>query len=138
MKKMMKSALCLGMLVVVLAGCTATATDLWADATYVTDTTLGQGQKTVTVEVKAEDKAVTLTVHTDKATLGEALTEHGLIAGEPGAYGLYVKQVNGITADYDVDKAYWAFYEGDQYAMTGVDTTVITGGEHYALVYTKE
>ncbi len=138
MKKMMKSALCLGMLVVVLAGCTATATDLWADATYVTDTTLGQGQKTVTVEVKAEDKAVTLTVHTDKATLGEALTEHGLIAGEPGAYGLYVKQVNGITADYDVNKAYWAFYEGDQYAMAGVDTTVITGGEHYALVYTKE
>ena len=63
--------------------------------------------------------------------------EHGLIAGEEGDYGLYVKVVNGITADYDVDQSYWAFYIDGDYAMSGVDTTAITEGVTYQLVYTK-
>ena len=29
----------------------------------------------------------------------DALIEHNLIEGEKGAYGLYVKKVNGITAE---------------------------------------
>ena len=142
MKTMMKStvavvlsALCLFSFV----ACTNTAdeTDLWANATYTEDTTLGDGAKTVVVDVTAEDKTVTFTVKTDKDTVGAALMEHGLIAGEEGDYGLYVKVVNGITADYDVDQSYWAFYIDGDYAMSGVDTTAITEGVTYQLVYTK-
>ena len=44
------------------------------------------------------------------ATLLAALLEHGLIAGEETELGLMVKTVNGITADYNVDRSYWAFY----------------------------
>ena len=99
--------------------------------------TFGSGEKTVVVEVKAGEELVTFTVKTDKDTVGEALLEHGLIAGEEGAYGLYVKVVNGIVADYDVDKSYWAFYVNGEYAMTGVDTTKITQGETYRLEYAK-
>ena len=107
------------------------ATGVWESATYLEDTTLGSGAKTLTVEVTAEDKTVTFTVKTDKDTVGAALIEHGLIAGDESQYGLYVKVVNGITADYDVNQRYWAFYIDGEYASTGVDSTSVTDGAHY-------
>ena len=124
--------------IVALVSCdTVEKTGVWENATYRKDTELGSGAKTVVVEVKAEDQQVTFTIKTDKDTVGAALLEHGLIAGEEGAYGLYIKQVNGITADYDVDQTYWSFYINGEYAMTGVDTTEITEGATYRLEYTK-
>ena len=124
--------------IVALVSCdTVEKTGVWENATYRKDTELGSGAKTVVVEVKAEDQLVTFTIKTDKDTVGAALLEHGLIAGEEGAYGLYVKQVNGITADHDVDQTYWSFYINGEYAMTGVDTTEITEGATYRLEYTK-
>ena len=112
-------------------------TGLWENATYLEDTEFGDGAKTVLVEVKADERSVTFTVKTDKETLGDALLEHQLIAGEESEYGLYIKTVNGITADYDVDQSYWGFYKNGEYMMTGVDGTEISDGEHYELVYTK-
>ena len=70
-------------------------------------------------------------IKTDKETVGEALLENGLIAGEDGQYGLYVKTVNGITLDYDKDGKYWAFYEENTYANQGVDSTPIKEGGVY-------
>ena len=110
---------------------------LWETAVYDSDTEIGEGSTTVEVEVDADGKAITFTVNTDKEILGDALTEHKLISGEEGEYGLYVKEVNGIKADYDVDKAYWAFYKDGEYMNTGIDQTKISDGEHYELVYTK-
>ena len=60
-----------------------------------------------------------------------------LIEGEEGPFGLYVKKVNGVEADFDKDGTYWAFYINGEYAMSGVDTTKITEGEQYKLEYTK-
>ena len=116
---------------------TVEKTGVWENATYRKDMEFGDGAKTVVVEVKAEDRLITFTVHTDKNTVGEALLEHDLIAGEESEYGLYVKTVNGIVADYDTDQAYWAFYIDGEYAMSGVDTTEITEGATYQLVYAK-
>ena len=110
---------------------------LWANATYLEDTTFGEGAKTVTVKVIVEDKSVTFTIKTDAETLGEALLAHNLIAGDQGDFGLYVKVVNGITADYDVDQSYWGFSKNGEYMMTGVDGTAIADGEVYELTYTK-
>ncbi len=120
------------LMVVIFASCTA-KTDVWKDATYKVDTTLGEGAKIVTVEVTAEDKTVVFTVNTDKDTVGEALLDNGLIAGEDGPYGLYVKVVNGITADYDDGGYYWALYIDGEASMTGVDSTEITEGAIYRL-----
>lgn len=111
--------------------------DLWENATYLEDTELGEGAKIVRVEVKVENRTVAFTVKTNKNTVGEALIEHDLLAGDDSQYGLYIKVVNGITADYDVDQSYWAFYINGEYAMTGVDTTEINEGDVYQLVYTK-
>jgi hypothetical protein len=76
-------------------------------------------------------------IHTDKTVVGDALQELGLIEGEQGDYGLYVKKVNGITADYNVDQTYWAFYIGNDYGMTGVDMTNIEAGATYAFKVSK-
>ncbi len=65
------------------------------------------------------------------------MLELNLIAGDDSEYGLYVKTVNGITADYDVDQTYWAFYIDGEYAMTGVDTTDITPGVAYSFKVEK-
>ena len=138
MKKRFLSLLLILCLVLTLCACNKTkAPDLWENALYTEDTELGQGAKTVTVQVQAEDKTVSFTIHTDCATLGEALTEHGLVEGDMGEFGLYIKKVNGILADYDVDQSYWGFYSGGEYMMSGVDTTEISGGESYELIRTK-
>lgn len=119
-----------------LAACGAKAEGLWANATYTEDTELGEGATTITVEVTAEDKTVTFTIHTDGTTLRQALEENSLIAGDESDYGLYVKTVDGMTADYDADGLYWAFYKSGEYLMTGVDTAEIADGEQYELVCT--
>jgi len=101
-------------------------------------TVLGEGktQFSFTVVDKAGN-ATEFEIHTDKATVGEALLELNLIVGDEGEYGLYVKQVNGITADYDVDQTYWAFYVNDAYATSGVDVTPIEAGAKYAFKVEK-
>lgn len=87
---------------------------------------VGEGSKCMTVEVVDSVGAkVTFTVNTEKETVGEALQELGIIDGEEGDYGLYIKSVNGITADYQTDGSYWAFYISGDYAMTGADMTDI-------------
>ena len=141
MKKTIKStisAVLTLVFIVCLTACgVADSNDVWASATYRQDTAFGEGAKTITVEVKAQETTVVFTVKTDKSTVGEALIEHNLIEGEESQYGLYVKKVNGITADYDVNQSYWAFYIDGEYALSGVDTTEIAEGVTYQLEYTK-
>lgn len=76
-------------------------------------------------------------VSSDEKTVGDALSSLGIISGEEGPYGLYVKTVNGITVDFDRDKKYWAFYIDDTYATSGIDKTNIENGAHYALKVSK-
>ncbi len=95
---------------------------------------LGTGNTVFDLTVADKDGNETyFEIHTDKETVGEALIELGLIEGDEGEYGLYIKKVNGITADYDKDGVYWAFYVNGEYASSGVDLTKITEGESYAL-----
>lgn len=116
---------------------TITADGLWNSALYREDKEFGTGAKVIKLEVKADEKSVTFTIKTDKEKLSEALLEHELISGEDSQYGLFVKSVNGITADYDTDKAYWALSKDGVALNTGVDATEIDTNEHYEFVYTK-
>ena len=96
--------------------------------------TLGTGETEFPLIIADQDGTeIRITVRTDKTVVGEALQELGLLEGEEGQYGLYVKVVNGIRADYDKDKVYWAFYINGDYAMSGVDVTEICAGDEYAL-----
>ena len=71
------------------------------------------------------------------ASVGEALVTEGLIEGHETEYGLYIDTVNGITADWDADQTYWAFYINGEYATTGVDGTEIVADTTYGLTLTK-
>jgi len=98
----------------------------------VSVTEVGEGETQFYFNVTDKDGNITkFSVKTNKTIVGDALIELGLITGDPGDYGLYVKSVNGITADYNVDGTYWAFYINGEYAMTGVDQTEITAGATY-------
>ena len=96
--------------------------------------TIGKGATSFKLEIVPKDaSAVNITVKTDESTVGAALLANEIIAGDDSEYGLYVKCVNGVTADFDVDGTYWAFYINGEYAMTGVDSTDIEDGAAYAL-----
>ena len=132
------SVIVIALLTIMLAACAAgKKDDLWQSATYTQDTVLGEGDTTVTVEVKAGERSVTFTINTDDEILGDALLDNGLIDGEEGEFGMYIKEVDGMTADYDVDQSYWAFSKDGEYMMTGVDGTKIADGDHFELTYAK-
>ena len=117
---------------------TQAPTEAETTAEVVLATVLGEGQNVFAFTVvDGESQETVFEIHTDKTVVGEALLELELIAGDMGDYGLYVKVVNGITADWDVDGTYWAFYIDGEYAMTGVDVTEIVAGSSYAFKVEK-
>ena len=131
----MKKAALLTLLALVvilsLASCKTVPEGLWDDAMYTEDTSLGEGAKTFTLKVTADEYTVTLTISSDMDTLGDALTEHSLMDGTLGDYGVYITEVNGMTLVYEKHGMYWAIYESGEYAMTGVDGINIKDGGEY-------
>lgn len=132
MKKAVLSLFILTVLVFVTACTPVVEPTLWDNATYTADATVGEGSKTVVVSIEATEKTVTLTVNTDEANLGAALYSLGLI-NDPS----FFDTLNGITASWEKDKAYWGFYVGDTFASVGVGDTAISGGESFKFVYMK-
>lgn len=124
--KMIGAAAAVIVLIAVLAG-------IW----FATRPATSEGAKAFTVEVVHKDEsAKTFTYHTDAEYLGEVLLQEGLIEGDEGQYGLYVTAVDGETASYETDGAYWALYQGDDYASQGIDQTPVHDGDAFKLVYT--
>lgn len=127
MKKMLSVILCI-VLIAAMALCT----------TGCGSKETAAGSKTFTfLVVDLEGKETSFKITTEAATVGEALLTEKLIAGEDSEYGLYVKEVNGITADWDTDQTYWAFYVDGEYATAGVDATEINEEAVYSFVLTK-
>ena len=136
LKKLLSFLLCL----VLIAAMALTATacnDLFQKEEPTTPEQTAIKKSFTFVVVDKDGKETSFTISSDKKTVGDALLAEGLIEGENGAYGLYVKKVNGITADYDTDKTYWAFYINGEYAMTGVDATEIVEGATYSFKVEK-
>ena len=147
-KKIQSLILCM-MLIVAMAfttvGCNTKTDKGITESTEVVQETvenevevLGEGETMFLFTVVDKDGNETnFEIYTDKEIVGEALLDLELIAGDDGEFGLYVKTVNGITADYDVDQSYWAFYVDGEYAMSGVDNTTIEDGMTYAFKVEK-
>lgn len=99
---------------------------------------IGSGKFTFVFEVvDANGSTTAFDIATDKNTVGEALSSIGMISGEQGDFGLYVKTVNGITADYDTDGTYWSFLVNGEAAPQGVDTTYVKNGSTYTFKVEK-
>ena len=76
-------------------------------------------------------------VKTDRKNVADALVEVGLVSGEDSEYGLYIKVVNGITADYNVDGSYWSLLVNGEMSMVGASSVSVTEGLRVELKKTK-
>lgn len=140
-KKLLSLLLCFVLIaaIALFNGCTDNQNAQPSDSVQSSDTgttpkVLGEGKTQFSFTVTdLEGNETAFEIKTDKKTVGEALLQLDLIAGDNGDYGLYVKTVNGITLDYDKDGAYWAFYIDGEYALAGVDSTEIDENATYAL-----
>ena len=96
-----------------------------------------EGSKQITVTVVHKDASEKqFEYSTDAEYLGQVLLEQNLIEGEESTYGLMISTADGETADWNVDRSYWALYIGSDYATTGADGIVLTDGGEYSLMYT--
>lgn len=136
-KKLFRVVPLLLLALILLAACSPTPAS-WENAKYTKDATVGNGATAVTLKVTADEKTVTITLHTDKTDLAEALLAEELCAGEEGAFGLYIKYVNGIRADYELDGGYyWNLTVNGEPSMVGASGTPIIGGTVYEFIRTK-
>jgi len=93
--------------------------------------------KKISVEIVFQDgTSKTVEINTNAESLRKALEEKNLIEGEESEFGLMVKSVDGVVADYDKDKSYWAFSKNGEYLMTGVDQTPVADGDSFTITYT--
>ena len=100
-----------------------------------------EGSKEITIEVvnKAGESTV-YDIKTDAEYLEQAMEEakaKGLtFEGTETEYGLTISAINGETADFNVDSAYWSFYVNDDYCNYGVSEQPVEDGDAFRIVYT--
>ena len=98
-----------------------------------------EGEKDITIEVVMNDgNATVYEVNTDAQYLIEAMQEaDGLtFEGEEGIYGMSVSTINGVRADYTLDKSYWGFYVNEEYCNYGISQQPVEDGDAFRIVYT--
>ena len=96
-----------------------------------------EGGKNVTVVIVYQDGTEKkMEYATELEYLSELLLEKELVTGyESEEYGFTIESVDGITLDWSKDNAYWALYEGEEYATTSAAGIVLVEGGLYKLVY---
>lgn len=96
------------------------------------------GSKHITIEVQYEDgKKDSYSVDTDAAYLKEAAASVLTIDGKDTSYGYEIDTINGVTADYSKDKAYWAIYVNGEYGTSYADSQPVEDGADYRFAYEK-
>lgn len=96
-----------------------------------------EGSKQVTVIIVHKDGTEkNLQYNTDLEFLSELLLEKELVTGYASEeFGFTIEGVDGVVADWAVDGAYWALYEGDEYATASAAGIVLADGGVYKLIY---
>lgn len=93
--------------------------------------------KSITVNVVGKDgKTTAFNYKTTDKTLADVLLANKLVKGTVDEYGLYIETVNGVTADWATDGAWWAIKENGEESMTGASGIQLADGATYELVYT--
>ena len=113
--------------VVALVAVVAIALGLWV----ALKPQAAQGEKTI-----ADGTQNSHTISTSEEYLRGALEQAALIAGEEGEYGLFVKTVDGVTAN-DANQEWWCFTKGGETLETGVDSTPIADGDTFEITLTQ-
>lgn len=93
------------------------------------------GASFTVIVVHADGTEKTFDYTTEEEMLGAALEAEGLIESDGADTGMF-HTVDGEKADWNENQSYWAFYIGQDYAMTGIYDTAVADGTTYKLVYT--
>ena len=108
-------------------------------ASEVASSAASEAQATVEFTVTTADGSVSsvLLNVTDGEKLSTALAEAGIISQEEADAG-FVTTVNGETADYDKDQAWWCLTDAaGEMTTVGVADIELHDGDSYAFTYTK-
>ena len=100
-----------------------------------------EGAKAVTIQIVDDQKNLTTyQTNTDAETLREAMQDcQGLtFIGSEGPYGLMITTINGVTADYSKNQAWWSIYVNDALGNYGADQQPVADGDTFRLEYTTE
>ena len=96
------------------------------------------GKMSITVEVKDADGNVSsYTGKTDAENLYDAIADVDGVTldGYESDYGFYITAVNGITADFETDGAYWSIYVNGEDGAYGVESQPVADGDTYTFAY---
>lgn len=97
------------------------------------------GMKKIRVDVVHQDGTTsTFEYASDEEYLGDLLSSKGLISGEEGDMRLFVTEVDGETADFNKDGAWWKLSVDGEDASVGVDSTPLQDGTVYTWTYTAD
>ena len=135
--------------VCLLAGCGASASSTASSAasdaassvasSEVASSAAAETQATVEFTVTTADGSVSsvLLNVTDGEKLSTALAKSGIISQEEADAG-FVTTVNGETADYNKDQAWWCLTDAaGEMTTVGVADIELHDGDSYAFTYTK-
>ena len=99
-----------------------------------------EGLKHVSVEVVLSDgQSEIYETSTSALYLREVLDEiDGITYSEMiNGFGPMVTEVNGETAIYEENGAYWAFFVNGEYCNYGISDQPVNDGDAFRIVYTK-
>ena len=95
------------------------------------ETTAGAKEINIVV-VHADQTEKSFTYQTDAEYLADVLLEKELVDGEMGSYGLFIKTVDGETAD-DSKQKWWCITKGGEQVNSGADALPIADGDQFEL-----
>lgn len=98
------------------------------------------GSKSLTIEViNAAQESVVYNVKTDAEFLQGAMdAAEGLeYTFSEGPYGPMIETINGESAIYETDGAYWSFYINGDYCNYGISEQPVTDGDAFQIIWTK-
>jgi hypothetical protein len=96
-----------------------------------------KGNKAITITVvHGNGTEKVFTCRTDAEYLDEVVLAEGIIPEGNIVDGMFTV-VDGETASWEADQAYWALFIGEDYAVKGICDTVVEDGGSYKFVYEK-
>lgn len=97
-----------------------------------------EGEKNITVEIiKSDTDKKEIQIKTDAEYLRQAIDEYNsaLLGGTESEMGLYIKTVDGVTANEE-NSEWWCITKGGEDVFTGIDTTPIADGDKFEITFT--
>lgn len=99
-----------------------------------------EGAKAITIQVVDDTRELSeYNIRTDAEYLVDAMKDAPKLtfSGYESQYGLTLTTINGTTADWNKNNAYWCIYVNDEMGNYGVSAQPVTDGDTFRFEYTS-